>query len=116
VGGCAFPIVHIHAGADVWTDLADVEHVFQASPVGLLRDMYLLPDTSHKLEHNPAAARVALRQAIVVLKRHLAGEHVLPHDVQCPTFLDIVSKHRRERDFDRVGERPAELTVSHSTV
>jgi pimeloyl-ACP methyl ester carboxylesterase len=114
VAACNFPVVHIHAGADAWTQLADVEYVFQVSPGGVLRDTYVLPNASHKLEHNPAAARVALRQAIVVLKQHLTGEHLQPHDVECPAFIDIVSKHRQERVLERVGYRSAELAVSHS--
>jgi hypothetical protein len=110
VTGCRFPIVHIHAGADAWTELADVERVFGNSNSGV-RDVYLLPGTSHKLEHNPSAARVALRQTVIVLKKHLTGEDLQPHDVECPTFLDLVTKHRQERVLEQVGYQSPELAV-----
>jgi hypothetical protein len=112
VDACRFPIVQIHAGADAWTESADVEHVFRPSVEGVLRGVYLLPATSHKLEHNPTAARVALRQTVIVLKRHLTGQDLQPDDVACPTFLDIVTKHRQERVLEQVGYRSAELALA----
>ena len=114
IAACQFPIVHVHAGADAWTRLVDVEYAFQPAN-GALRDIYLLRDASHKLENNPVAARMALRQAVVTLKRHLAGEQLEPHDVVCPTFPDILTKHRQERVLDQAGVPSTQMAVSQVT-
>lgn len=98
---CPFPVVEILAEADTWTEVHDVEEVFRSSSSSAPRQAYVLPHTSHKLENNPSAARLALSLAVVILKRELLGESLECDDVISPSFPEIVRRNRVERGIER---------------
>jgi Acyl transferase len=112
VSGCRFPITNISAELDAWTLLGEAEQVFSAKASGPLREMYVLPAVSHKLENNPTAARNALRRTVRALKQHLVNEEVQDEDVRCPTFIDIVEKNRQERDWEKSGYAGTEVMAN----
>jgi hypothetical protein len=103
---CGFPIVQISAESDDWSNLADVDAAFSGMDGDGTRELYVLSAASHKLEHNPEGARVALRLAISRLTRDLKGEHLDPEDVVSPTFSQVVEKNERELSLERCGYQP----------
>lgn len=98
---CRFPIIEIAAENDAWTDLQEVDDLFHSCNGSASRESYVLPSTSHKLENNPSAARMALRLAVVVLKRELDGERGGREDIAAPAFTEVVRRNRAEREIMR---------------
>lgn len=107
VAQCLFPITHVYAEDDAWTRLEEAESVFglDAGPAAARRDMFVLPEASHKLEQNPVAARTAFSLAVSVLARQLTGAELDVEQVRSPSFNDIVDKHRQEKSLDGEGLR-----------
>ncbi|MCI0489497.1 MAG: hypothetical protein L0229_23135 [Blastocatellia bacterium] len=100
---CRFPIIHICTERDDWAQLQDIEVAFSGNGSLAPRELYMIPGSSHHLEKNPSAARLALVQAIASLKRYTAGEQVEPSEVRCPNFVDLVRKNRHERYLESIG-------------
>jgi alpha/beta superfamily hydrolase len=109
---CPFPIIHIAAENDAWTDLKDVEYAFGAKRESVQHDLYLLPEASHKLENNPTASRDALCQAVKLLAWHLTHRSIETADVRCPSFTQIVAQNREERATEERSDRMTQLTVT----
>lgn len=105
VAQCRFPITHVFAEDDVWTNLEEVESVFGQDSDTAARQMYILPDASHKLEYNPVAARTAFSLAITALARQLTGAELAVEQVISPTFNDVVEKNRQEISLDGEGNQ-----------
>jgi hypothetical protein len=107
VGQCLFPITHVYAEDDAWTRLDEAESVFgdagRSDPAE--RELFILPEASHKLEHNPVAARTAFSLAVSVLTRQLVGGELAIDEVVSPSFNDIVEKHRQEKSLDGEAHR-----------
>jgi hypothetical protein len=103
---CGFPIVEISAESDDWSNLADVEAAFSRANGDRMRELYVLSAASHKLEHNPEGARVALRLTISRLAQQLKGEQLDPDDVVSPAFSQIVEKNQLELSLERGGYQP----------
>jgi hypothetical protein len=107
---CGFPIVQVSAESDDWSNLADVDAAFSRADVRSPRELYVLSAASHKLEHNPEGARVALRLAISRLARELKGEHLDPRDVVSPAFSQVVEKNQWELSLEQSGYQPPQGT------
>jgi pimeloyl-ACP methyl ester carboxylesterase len=100
VAQCRFPITHVYAEADAWTRLDEVESVFGHNADAAPRQVYVLPEASHKLEYNPVAARTAFSLAITALARELTGAQLAIDQVISPSFNDVVEKNRQEISLD----------------
>lgn len=104
VAQCNFPITHVFAEDDAWTRLHEAEQVFgEDSGAAAPRQMYILPEASHKLEYNPVAARTAFSLAVAAVARELTGAEMRVKDVTSPSFNDVVEKNRQEKSLD--GEK-----------
>jgi len=105
VAQCRFPITHVYAEDDAWTRLDEVESVFGhngATHSGdtASRQLYVLPEASHKLEYNPVAARTAFCLAVGALALELTGAELTVDQVLAPSFNDVVEKNRLEIPLD----------------
>jgi Acyl transferase len=100
VAQCPFPITHVFAEDDAWTRLEEVESVFGHDGDIASRQMYILPEASHKLEYNPVAARTAFSLAVTALARELTGAELAVEQVISPSFNDVVEKNRQEISLD----------------
>ena len=100
VAQCRFPITHVYAEDDAWTRLDEVESVFGHDADTAPRQVYVLPEASHKLEYNPVAARTAFSLAITAVARELTGAEVAVDQVIAPSFNDVVEKNRLEIPLD----------------
>lgn len=102
VAQCSFPITHVYAEDDAWTRLDEAESAFGqgCGTDRATRDLFILPEASHKLEHNPVAARTAFSLAVSVLTRQLVGGELTVEEVVTPSFNDVVEKHRQEKSLD----------------
>lgn len=105
VADCRFPITHVFAEDDAWTNLEEVESVFGVDFDTAARQMYILPEASHKLEYNPVAARTAFSLAITAVARELTGAELGVEQVVSPTFNDVVEKNRQEISLDGEGNQ-----------
>ncbi len=103
VAQCDFPITHVFAEDDAWTKLHEAEQVFGENFAVAPRQLYILPEASHKLEYNPVAARTAFSLAVAEVARELTGAEMTVKDVTSPSFNDVVEKNRQEKSLD--GER-----------
>jgi pimeloyl-ACP methyl ester carboxylesterase len=99
---CPFPIVQILGELDTWTPKQDVARVF-AGTAPDFRTTFVLPGASHKLEHNPSAAREALLHAGCVMNQHLrrSPENRAAVQIRYPSFHHIVTKNRHERRLEK---------------
>jgi pimeloyl-ACP methyl ester carboxylesterase len=104
IAACPFPIVQILGELDGWASREDAAQVIDDLPE-LARATYILPGASHKLEHNPSAARAALLHAVTVMRRRLWGDAVSAPEMPAiyPSFREIVNKNRQERYVERAG-------------
>jgi hypothetical protein len=100
VAQCRFPITHVFAEEDAWTNLEEVETVFGEYLDTAPRQVFILPEASHKLEYNPVAARTAFSVATSVVARELTGAQLAVEEVVSPSFNDVVEKHRKEKSLD----------------
>jgi pimeloyl-ACP methyl ester carboxylesterase len=100
VAQCRFPITHVFAEDDAWTKLEEAETVFGEDSDTAPRQLYILPEASHKLEYNPVAARTAFSVATAVVARELTGADLAVEQVISPSFNDVVEKHRQEKSLD----------------
>lgn len=103
VAQCRFPITHVFAEDDAWTNLEEAETVFGESSETAPREMFILPEASHKLEYNPVAARTAFSVATAAVARELTGADMAVDEVISPSFNDVVEKNRQEKSLD--GEK-----------
>jgi pimeloyl-ACP methyl ester carboxylesterase len=102
---CLFPITHVFAEDDAWTTLEEVESVFCEGSDTAARQLYILPEASHKLEYNPVAARTAFSLAVCAVARELTGAELAVEQVVSPSFNDVVDKHRQEKSLDGEASR-----------
>lgn len=100
VAQCRFPITHVFAEDDAWTNLEEAESVFGEDSETAPRQMYILPEASHKLEYNPVAARTAFSLATAAVARELMGAELAVEQVISPSFNDVVEKNRQEKSLD----------------
>lgn len=105
VAACGFPVVDISTEQDDWTHLPDVNAVFAGNGNCNPRELFVIPGSSHHLEKNPSAARLALVQAIASLKRYVTGEEVENAEIRCPNFVELVRKNKHERHLEKIGYR-----------
>jgi pimeloyl-ACP methyl ester carboxylesterase len=103
VAQCRFPITHVYAEEDAWTNLEEVESVFGQPVDGAPRQVFILPEACHKLEYNPVAARTAFSVATSVVAHKLTGAQLAVEEVVSPSFNDVVEKNREEKSLD--GEK-----------
>ena len=97
---CRFPITHVYAEDDKWTNLEEVESVFGEDSDAGSRQIFILPEATHKLEYNPVAARTAFSVATAAVARELTGAEMALDQVISPSFNDVVEKHRQEKSLD----------------
>jgi pimeloyl-ACP methyl ester carboxylesterase len=100
VAQCRFPITHVFAEDDAWTNLDEAESVFGEDTEQAPRQMYILPEATHKLEYNPVAARTAFSVATAAVARELTGADIDVEQVVSPSFNDVVEKNRQEKSLD----------------
>jgi pimeloyl-ACP methyl ester carboxylesterase len=100
IAQCQFPITHVFAEDDAWTNLDEVESVFGEGTETAKRQIYILPEASHKLEYNPVAARTAFSLATSAVARELTGAELAVEQVISPSFNDVVEKNRQEKSLD----------------
>jgi pimeloyl-ACP methyl ester carboxylesterase len=103
VAQCRFPITHVYAEEDAWTNLEEVESVFGEHLDNAPRQVYILPEACHKLEYNPVAARTAFSVATSVVAQELTGAQLAVEEVVSPSFHNVVEKNRQEKSLD--GDR-----------
>ena len=65
----------------------------------------MIAGSSHHLEKNPSAARLALIQAVTGLKRYTNGGQAETNEVCCPNFVELVRKNKHERHMEKIGYR-----------
>jgi pimeloyl-ACP methyl ester carboxylesterase len=100
VAQCRFPITHVYAEDDKWTNLEEAESVFDEDSDTAPRQIFILPEATHKLEYNPVAARTAFSVATAAVARELTGAEMALDQVISPSFNDVVEKHRQEKSLD----------------
>jgi len=104
VAACLTPIMHISTEQDDWAHLPDVEAVF-GNGSRAPRELFVIPGSSHHLEKNPSAARLALVQAVAGLQRYTNGGRAEADEVRCPNFVELVRKNKHERHMEKIGYR-----------
>lgn len=90
-------MVVICAEKDDWVDKEDYFYIFN-DEYEFAKEKYVLPDSKHQLNKNPEAAEQAIKQIIKSFAKYLKQEDVAEHVIYKPSFSEIVSRNKCERN------------------
>lgn len=91
------PVVFLVAENDAWVRLDDVRVVLESTH-RQLNEMVVIPETLHRLEENPKAAKVALRQIVASCSKYLRYKPIGIDTVIEASIREIAVQNRLEKE------------------
>lgn len=91
------PAVFLVAENDAWVRLDQVRIVLESSRQPIT-ELHLIPEALHRLDENPKAARIALRQIVASCAKYLRYDPIEIDKVLEPSLRELASQNKLEKE------------------
>jgi len=97
------PIVFLVAENDIWVRAEEVQLVFEKTK-GKIKEFHIIPDVMHKLQENPKAARLVMKQIVASCMKYALNKLIDIDQIIEPNMREIAVQSRLEKERLRLRD------------